>query len=232
MSARIISLIFGFCTGGMLHAQIWLGGPGLEVGQYYIYEAPDFKTFDLGYYYTYEIHGYYGRTDADQVANTYVDSNGYMREIQSYTSGRNSRKHCSDSGGSIVYGWVHAALTLNSYRYPRKMNFQSNRVQDTTGDQVFSSSVYRSMDREVNLGFYFNGNTKDPDGYMVAFGAVVKEAPRPTGKLSAANYVLEGTYAEIGYEVNMANDDEDEYYEVYKWDPSNWTEGLAEPDTL
>ena len=213
------------------NAQLWLGGPGLPVGQYYIYEAPDYRVFNLGYYYSYEVHGYYGRTDADQVDNTYVDANGYMRSaVETYTSGRNSRNECNDSGGSLVYGWVHAAVVLNNKRYSRKMNFQSNRVHETTGDKVFSGSVYRATDDDVYLGFYVNGNTNDPDGYMVVFGAVIKDPPRPTGKLVINSYVQEDTNAEISYEIDLMEGED--AYEDYDWDPSMWTEELPAPENI
>ena len=189
-----------------------LGGPGIPV-QVYIHETPDYRVFDLGHYYKYEIHGYYGRTDADQVCGTYVDCKGYMRKI---TSGKQ---------GCLVKGWVHAAITLNCWRYPRKMNFQSNKVHTSTGDKVFSGPVLRQVNKNISVGFYMNGNTKDPDGYMVIFGAAMKSPPKPTGKLTIDNYIYRGNQAQIEYTINK--DVSEELYE-YDWDPSSWQESLPE----
>lgn len=262
----------------LLHteAQMTLGGPGVEVKEY-LYTTPSAKVFDLGYHYLYEIHGYYGRTDADQVDGTYVDKRGFMRIgdeqtfLASYSSsgdgnpensayvyqldseeltgefrdgevsvnvntpnitinaraqGQNASVSGSFSQGSLAKGWVQAAVGLNNKRYPRKMTFQANRVHRNTGDKIFTGPVLRLVDQDMSLGFYMNGNTNDPDGYMVVFGVAIKAPPKPTGQLNVEQFVNAGNFTDVGFNINKPEKiDTDEQ----DWDPDFWTESLSEP---
>ncbi len=194
-----------------LTGQITLGAPGLPVGQYFINTTPQSRSFNVGYYYRYDIHGFYGRTDVDRVPDTYVNSGGYMCSNGSFGRRRGSR----------VQGWARGAVSVNNYWYPRTLHLQTNRAHETSGDRVFTGPCIQLVNRNIYPSFHMSGNTLDPDGYLVMFGEVMKYPPRPSGSLSLPSYVVENEKVNIGYEIDRPTYDES--WEIFDWDPSTWT---------
>lgn len=231
----------------LLHteAQMTLGGPGVEVREY-LYSTPSSQSFNLGYHYLYEIQGFYGRTDADQVPDTYVDRNGNISRrtvVTASDSGSGSSSVSISSGDSSangnatgdttsvtatittiqrIPGWLNATLTLNEFQYPRILEYSNVKANENSGDLVLTSDdPLRLKDQNMTLGFHLDGNTQDPDGYIVAFGLAVKVPPRPTGKLIIDNFILEGTEAQIGYEIEL---EEFEESARFIWNPNSWVQ--------
>ena len=201
----IFSLLCSVSQGQML-----LGAPGLEIGDHYITTTPESRGFDLGYYYMYRMLGFYGRTDADNVPDTYISKQGCFTQTH------------GSKAGSRVYAWATGSIQLNNKWYPRTLHLQTNRPHVSTGDKVFSGKTLQFYDQDISVDFHMVGNTLDPDGYMVIFGAVMKAPPIPQGRLILDSVVREDEKALVGYSISKPTFED--IYEEYYWDPSTWTE--------